>query len=205
MVDPLKRLTEVESLIRNKSYFVLHAPRQTGKTTFLHALARKLNTEGNYISAVASFERAGYRSITLEKATEVFIDSIHRASEFQLPAALRPRNPKSGKSLDLSQYLAEWCKSQSKPIVLLIDEIDALFDDVLISVLPQLRDGCQARTAGFPSSVALVGLRDVRDYKIRLRPETESLGTASPFNVKAESIFLSNFSEAEVFESLPPA
>ena len=150
MVDPLKRLTEVERLVENKLYFTLHAPRQTGKTTFLYALARKLNAKGKYIALVASFERAGYRSITLDKANEVFIDSISRASTFQLQKSFRPLEPVKGKHLDLSQYLSAWSASQTKPIVLLIDEIDALFDDVLISVLRQLRDGYQSRPKGFP-------------------------------------------------------
>ncbi len=48
MIDPVTRLTDVESLIDDKLYFSLHAPRQTGKTTYLHALARKLNGEKNY-------------------------------------------------------------------------------------------------------------------------------------------------------------
>jgi len=35
------------NLINSKQYFLIHAPRQTGKTTFLHALAHRLNKEGN--------------------------------------------------------------------------------------------------------------------------------------------------------------
>ena len=46
MVDPLKRVNDIESLINNESYFVIHAPRQSGKTTYLHALTKKLNQEG---------------------------------------------------------------------------------------------------------------------------------------------------------------
>jgi predicted AAA+ superfamily ATPase len=52
MVEPLKRLDEVESLIAEELYFTIHAPRQTGKTTFLYAMARKLNAEGNHIALV---------------------------------------------------------------------------------------------------------------------------------------------------------
>ena len=202
MVDPLKRLTEIEELIEKKLYFTIHAPRQTGKTTYLYALARKLNKEGKYVALVVSFERAGFGSITLKKANETLIDSIYRASLRQLLAEYRANDPSSRSYLDLNDYISDWCISQSKPIVLLIDEIDALLDDVLISVLRQLRDGYQSRPKEFPSSVALVGLRDVRDYKARIRPESNSLGTASPFNIKAESVFLSNFTKAEVFELL---
>ena len=72
-LPPLGRfnLDEILKLIVQKKYFVLHAPRQTGKTTYLHALTRKLNAEGRYIALVVSFEQAGYRSISVEKANEL--------------------------------------------------------------------------------------------------------------------------------------
>ena len=73
------------------------------------------------------------------------------------------------------QYLTDWCKRLDKPLVLLLDEVDSLYDDVLISTLRQLRDGFQSRPTLFPQSVALVGLRDIREYKMRARasgPET---------------------------------
>ena len=50
--------------------------------------------------------------------------------------------------------------------MLLIDEIDALIGDSLLAVLRQLRAGYVRRPAGFPQSVVLCGVRDVRDYRI---------------------------------------
>lgn len=202
MVDPLKRLTEVEELIQKKLYFSIHAPRQTGKTTYLHALAKKLNREGKYISIVVSFEIVGYSSITLEYANKLLIENIYQASFLQLEPQYRPVNPENKDILNLKKYLTDWCLSQSRPIVLLIDEIDALMGDLLISVLRQLRDGYQSRPEAFPSSVALVGLRDVRDYKAKIRPQEKSMGAISPFNIKAKSVFLNNFTKDEVFELL---
>lgn len=202
MVDPLKRLTEVETLIRKELYFTLHAPRQTGKTTYLYALARKLSAEGKYIPLVVSFEQAGYRSITVEKANELLIARIHEGASQQLPKKYWPPKPENEKFLNIHFYLKTWCQSQEKPIVLFIDEIDALLDEVLISILRQLRDGYQYRPKFFPSSVVLVGLRDVRDYKEKIRSEVESWGTGSPFNIKSESLFLKNFSREEVDELL---
>ena len=187
MVDPLSRLTEVEELIKKEFYFTIHAPRQTGKTTFLYALARKLNTEGNYTALVVSFESAGYRSIEIDKANEIVINSIYQASVAMLPEERRPENPDNKEFLNLKDYLFQWAGGQDKPIVLLVDEIDALYDDVLISILRQLRDGYQLRPKSFPSSIALVGLRDVREYKAVLRPD---------------SLFLRNFSQDEVAELL---
>ncbi|MDQ1350037.1 MAG: hypothetical protein QG657_338, partial [Acidobacteriota bacterium] len=179
-----------------------HAPRQTGKTTYLHALARKLNAEGKYIALVVSFEEAGYSSITVEKANDKLINSIHQFSLIQLPGELRPETPAGKHYEGLKEYLQNWSTNQVKPIVLLIDEIDALLDDVLISVLRQLRSGYQNRPLHFPSSVALVGLRDIREYKAKIRDGYASLGTASPFNVKSESLLLKNFTRQEVFELL---
>jgi hypothetical protein len=202
MVDPLKRLTEVEYLIKKKLYFTIHEPRQTGKTTYLHTFARKLNQEGKYVSLVVSFERAGFKSITVDKANEVINHRIFMAAENQLSEVYQPPNPKGKKYFDLLEYLSEWCQTLKKPLVLLIDEIDSLQDDTLISILRQLRDGYQLRPNNFPSSVALVGLRDVRDYKAKIRPDSNSLGTASPFNIKAESLMLNNFTKQEVFELL---
>ena len=203
MVDPLNRLSNVMELIEKKLYFTLHAPRQTGKTTYLYALARELNSKDDYVALVVSFESAGYGSITPEDANYLLIKSIYKASQFQLKKEVRsPEVPDNDQKKNLHDYLTQWCRSLSKPLVLFVDEIDALLDDVLISVLRQFRDGYQARPQAFPSSVVLVGLRDVRDYKAKLRAEDISLGTSSPFNVKVKSILLSNFSYKEVEELL---
>ncbi len=199
MVDPLKRLTDMESLIDNELYFMIHAPRQSGKTTYLHALTQKLNRDGKYIGVVVSFEEAGYKSITVKEANEALIDCVYRAALKQIPASERP---KKGKARNLKVYLEEWCENQVKPIVLLIDEIDALLDDVLVAMLRQLRDGYQSRPKHFPSSIALVGLRDIRDYRAQAKEGRKSLGTASPFNIKSDSLVLNDFKKEEVFELL---
>jgi len=202
MVNPLKRMQEVEELIEQELYFTLHAPRQTGKTTYLHALALKLNAESKYIALVVSFEEAGYMSIPVKEANDKLINSIYQFSLLQLPDEFRPESPAGKHYEGIKDYLQNWATNQVKPIVLLIDEIDALLDDVLISVLRQLRSGYQNRPKHFPSSVVLIGLRDVREYKAKIRGNEQSMGTASPFNVKAESLVLNNFTKQEVVELL---
>jgi len=202
MVDPLRRLSEVEALVEKELYFTIHAPRQTGKTTYLYALAQKLNIEKNHIALVVSFERVGLPNIPLERANEILIDSVFNAAIRQLPEPDRPPDPTNERFLELKNYLELWSRSQEKPIVLLIDEIDALVDHVLVSVLRQLRDGYQGRPKHFPAAIALVGLRDVRDYRADIRSKSDTLGTASPFNIKSDSLFLPNFSDEEVFDLL---
>nr|MCR5574947.1 ATP-binding protein [Bacteroidaceae bacterium] len=57
-IDPLSRfdLDEILTLIRQKRYFVFHAPRQTGKTSCMLALRDYLNKEGKYIAVYANVE-----------------------------------------------------------------------------------------------------------------------------------------------------
>lgn len=197
MVPPFRGLDgEVMRLIRSKQYFIIHAPRQTGKTTFLHAFARRLNREGEYISIVMSVEEAGIPSFTEEMANERMIKALWRMCPEFLPKEEYPPEPKPG--LSIADYLSDWARAQVKPIVLLIDEVDSLWDDVLVSLLRQLRNGFQIRPKGFPQSIALVGLRDIRDFKLKARGDNPSLGTGSPFNVKAKSFFLPFFTKEEV-------
>jgi hypothetical protein len=68
---------------------------------------------------------------------------------------------------------------------------------VLISMLRQLRAGYPQRPKAYPWSLALIGLRDVRDYKVK-SGGSERLTTASPFNIKLESLTLGNFTEEDV-------
>jgi hypothetical protein len=60
MLDPLRRISydEVSRLIRQEQYFVLHASRQTGKTTSLLAMVRKINEEGQYRCVYMNVETA---------------------------------------------------------------------------------------------------------------------------------------------------
>ena len=201
MVDPFRNLyDDVRRLIDNGQYFVIHAPRQTGKTTLLHQLAHRLNKEGSYVSVVCSLESAGYPGITVESANMSFISSLHLTASVFLPEELMPPDPvkySPGPNL-FRLYLTDWCRMLNKPLVLLLDEVDSLYDDVLISTLRQFRDGFQTRPRNFPQSVALVGLRDIRDYRLRARADNPSIGSGSPFNVKAESFLLTSFSPGEV-------
>ncbi len=94
--------------------------------------------------------------------------------------------------------LTRWAGADLAPLVLLIDEIDALMGDTLLSVLRQLRAGYDERPAGFPQSVILCGVRDVRDYRIRSTRDNAIVTGGSALNVKAESLRIGDFSAAEV-------
>jgi hypothetical protein len=72
----------------------------------------------------------------------------------------------------------------------------------LITFLAQIRDGYIARdfsvNTKFPSSMALVGMRDIRDYVIHVHPDAASTGLTSPFNIKKEALTLANFTQGEI-------
>jgi predicted AAA+ superfamily ATPase len=59
MLPPEERLvgTNLNRYIEKKLYWVLHAPRRTGKTTFLISWMRELNASGKYVACYVSVER----------------------------------------------------------------------------------------------------------------------------------------------------
>ncbi len=203
MLPPESRLPRVRRLIDEKLYFVLHAPRQTGKTTSVRSLAGSLTAEARHTAVHASCESAQVAGSDVERGVQAVLRAIDLQAE-RLPEKLRPEPLDGfghiGAESRLRHYLTRWSERSSLPVVLFLDEIDSLLDDTLISVLRQLREGYPDRPRHFPQAVALIGLRDVRDYRAQIRPPRETLGTASPFNVKAESLTLRNFTAAEVAE-----
>lgn len=198
MLPPDRRIPQVRGLVERMSCFMLHAPRQTGKTTSLLGLAAELTAEGRYAAAWVSAEQ-GQAFDDVGAAEATMLGSWTGTAEL-LPAELRPPPWPAAEPGDrVRAALRAWVEHCPRPLVVLIDEIDALRDEVLVSVLRQLRAGYPLRPQLFPWSVALVGLRDVRDYQMSGR-EGGRLGTASPFNIKVESLTLRDFSLEEIAE-----
>ena len=206
-VPPLDRLNlrEVLALIRRGRYFVLHAPRQTGKTSALLALRDLLNSgeAGDYRCAYINVESAQTAREDVGRAMGAVASQIAREARFTLGD---PVTADAADALDttrrpddaLGALLSTWTRAADAPLVLLIDEIDAMVGDSLVSVLRQLRTGYAQRPAGFPRSVVLCGVRDVRDYRIHARSEKEVITGGSAFNIKAASLRLGDFTRAEV-------
>jgi len=201
MLPPEDRLPDVRDLIDNKLYFVVHAPRQVGKTTAFSHLARVLTEEGRYAALLATCETGQTAGDDVEAGVMAVIHSIESQAEIYLPEEIRPPSMNYDDitpNTRLGLLLRKWAERCPLPVVLFLDEIDALMDASLISVLRQIRGRYDNRPGSFPQSIALIGLRDVRDYKVRYRPEQNSLGTASPFNIKVESLTLRDFTADEV-------
>jgi hypothetical protein len=203
-VDPLTRfnLPEILSLIDQQKYFVIHAPRQTGKTSCLLALRDYLNKQGRYYAVSVNVEAGqAFRN----RVEEVIAIVVHRISKQlglvigqELPyRLLEETKAQSAIGELLTAYLACLSQTLDRPLVLFIDEIDALVGDSLVSVLRQIRSGYEDRPAAFPQSIILCGVRDVRDYRIVLSNQDIITG-GSAFNIKAASLRLGNFSKEEI-------
>ena len=196
-------LDEVLLLIRQKKYFVLHAPRQTGKTSALLALADELNRGGDHRAVYVNVEIGQSAREDVGAAMRAILRSLASAEEDTLGerrlAHIWPEALAAGAAHDaLKETLRRWARADRRPLVLMIDEIDALVGDTLLSVLRQLRAGYPDRPAGFPQSVILCGVRDVRDYRIHSSAEKAVIAGGSAFNIKAESLRLGDFSPEEV-------
>ena len=75
---------DIQQIISTKRYFVLHAPRQTGKTSALLAMMKKLNTAGDFACAYANIEGAQAARGDETQGIPAVCDSIAAAIELYL-------------------------------------------------------------------------------------------------------------------------
>lgn len=204
-IDPLTRieLKSILSLIEQEKYFVLHAPRQTGKTSYLLALMDFLNKQGKYKALYANIEDAQAARENVKEGIRTVLRILANESSLYLKDSFLEERWKqifenSGEFYALQEALMKWRQASESPIVLFIDEVDSLVGDTLISLLRQLRSGYANRPALFPQSIILCGVRDVRDYRIHSDAEKSIITGGSAFNIKAESLRLGNFNPEEV-------
>ena len=159
-VPPLDRvsLAGVLDLICSKAYFALYAPRQTGKTSALLALRDLLNdgTAGAYRCAYINVESAQTAREDVGRAmgaiaTEIAHEAQDTLNDPETAEAARGLDTTGRPDVALGTLLRLWTKASATPLVLLIDEIDALVGDSLVSVLRQLRAGYAHRPAASPA------------------------------------------------------
>jgi hypothetical protein len=200
MLPPAERLVgaQLGRYIRDKLYWVLHAPRQTGKTTFLQNWAREINAGTEAVACYVTIENC-QGVPDPERAMPTIRDAVRSWAEkygLPIPASecVEPQSVVQG-------ILSNWAAlTAPKPLVVLFDEMDVLEGDALISFLRQLRSGFAGRGVGaFPVSIALVGMRDLKDY-ITAAKGGIAPNPGSPFNIKEDSALLSNFRKGDVIK-----
>ncbi|MDR3152843.1 MAG: AAA-like domain-containing protein [Deltaproteobacteria bacterium] len=193
-------------MIEGDFYFVLHAPRQSGKTTFLDFLTDKINSSGKMYALNCSL--AGLRPI--KDRTEAIItiasqinmsmqlSSVELIKEKADTYDLLPGITAPDRKIRI--LLNRLCLDLDRDLAVFFDEADLLTGPGLLTFLAQIRDGYNSRHKPgnkFPKSLALVGMRDIRDYIASEHPEYKGEHLASPFNIKKKALTLPNFTEAE--------
>jgi hypothetical protein len=158
------------------------------------SLAQELTASGYYTAVMVSAEVGSVFPDQPELAEDAILSAWRDGIDFWLPPELQPLSwPEVSHGQRIGAFLKAWAHSSPRPLVVFIDEIDSLQNQTLITILRQLRDGFPRRPQGFPQALALVGMRDVRDYKVA-SGGSDRLNTTSPFNIKVRSFTLSNFS-----------
>lgn len=203
-VDPLTRpeASEILKLIEQKKYFLLHAPRQTGKTSLLISLAKELNNQGNVKALYLNVEPSAlYQEDPHECFKSILAELCSRARDYlddPYPEEIAHNLlEKKGPGFALNEVLTLWAKRSNKPLVLLFDEVDALEGDLLASFLKQIRSGFDKRPDYFPQSIILCGVQDIR-HKVLKHSDERDITGGDIFNIESKSIRLGPFSQDDV-------
>ena len=201
-VETIKR-----RLVDRGKYFVINRGRQYGKTTTLRALGIYLR--GDYLVASLDFQEIGtaeYRDEnTFARAfAEVFVKAFRRADvegmeELIAPIVCAVGERKEINLRELFVLVSELCGKSPKPIVLIIDEVDSAANNrVFLDFLALLRRYYLDReNQNTFHSVVLAGVYDIKNLKLKLRPESESQYN-SPWNVAAQFDVGMSFTVAQV-------
>ena len=190
-------------LIRQRKYFVVHASRQTGKTSALLEVRDELNASGQvhcvYVNVGVGQTAREDVAAGLRAILSALVSGARQANDDEWLAAAWPGIlERAGPHDAVKESLSRWSESGVKPIVLLIDEIDGVVGDTPLAALRYLRVGYPERSRRFPQSVVLCGVRDMRDCRIRPRAEKATFAGDSAFNVRAESLRHGDSSAADV-------
>jgi len=206
--DRLARIKKM--LVDRKKYFVINRGRQYGKTTTLRVLEEYLKDE--YIVLLLDFQQIGTEEFAdaqtfVHAFTEVLIEAIEINGLSSREELLKPltelRDKDNGSLKDLFVSLSSMCKNSVQPIVLMIDEVDSAGNNqVFIDFLAQMRSYYLNRDK-MPifHSVILAGVYDIKNLKLKLRPESERQYN-SPWNIAAKFEIDMSFSTSQISQML---
>jgi hypothetical protein len=194
MADTTAKFDAIMDLIKKGKYFIIHRPRQYGKTTMLFKLLYALNEDADYITFNTSFQGVGDDVFLDEQRfCPMFLELLEaetkewqhpRLADFLSEAKQRVTNLK-----DLSKTITELVGLAGKKLVLFIDEVDKSSNNQLfVSFLAMLRDKYLRRELSSDATfyaVVLAGVYDVKSLKIKIRSDDEKKYN-SPWNIAAD-------------------
>jgi hypothetical protein len=210
MADISSKLAEIRKLVDSKQYFTINRPRQFGKTTAIQALENLLEEQYSVVSM--SFEGIGKDAFSSEiNLMRIICKILHKSlgsgsvgeeahGELKL---IYLNKLKHDSSFDYWELVERVCSTAKKPIVLIIDEVDKESDnEVFIGLLGGLRERYLKR-AKQPTfhSVILAGVYDIKNLKLKIRPQSESRYN-SPWNIAADFIVDMSLSQSEISSML---
>ena len=192
VADTSAKFARIMEMIEMGDYFTINRPRQYGKTTMLFTLANALKQTGEYVVFRTSFEGVGDDAFLMEQNfCALFLDLLLSEAETwghtELATLLSEAIPDTISLRQLSKKITELAIKADKKLVLLIDEVDKSSNNQLfISFLGMLRDKYLLRQQS-PTfhAVVLTGIHDVKNLKLKLRPEDEKKFN-SPWNIAAD-------------------
>lgn len=197
MVDLTERCLQIKKMVDSGKYFCINRGRQYGKSTTLKALKKLLSAEYSVFSI--SFESISDETYaTIDKLGKKFISILYEEVEDETV---------SGLSIEASELLKNWveediadsrekdlkirikhlCRTNTKGIVLMIDEVDQASNfPSFLKFLGILRD-LYLKSDETPTflSVILAGVYNIKNLKLKLRPEQEHQYN-SPWNIAAD-------------------
>lgn len=198
MVRLDERLAQMkERFVDRGKYFVINRGRQYGKTTTLMALEEYLRD--SYTVIAMDFQMMSTANFADEPAFIIafieYMEDLYSMDE-ELECAVETEafeNLTALKDMEkvtldkLFRCLSKICRTAKKPVVLMIDEVDSASNNqVFIDFLAQLRGYYLARERR-PTfhSVILAGLYDIKNLKLKIRPDSEHQYN-SPWNIAAD-------------------
>ena len=205
MVELTQRLKKIKSMVDNEEYFVINRARQFGKTTTLKALQRFLADEYYVISLDFQYltdeDFADSKSFVIAFAQEI-LDSVNKSVVLPDEQRKQLEEIADGKAVRMAilfRIITKWCGNVSKPLVLMIDEVDSASDKrVFLDFLGLLR-ACYINRDINPTfqSVILAGVHDIRNLKQNIRPDSEHKHN-SPWNIAAKFDIDMSFSVSDI-------
>ena len=205
------RLREIKDLIDAGKYFSINRARQYGKSTLLMALEQYLQRDYRVVSLdFQTFDDAKFQNGCVFAAAfaKSFLRALQRDGDRQDEAFrkaavhLERRLEEEGNGfalMELFEELSDICAVSDRPMVLMIDEVDsATNNQVFLDFLAQLRAYYIRRTRQ-PTfrSVILAGVCDVKNLRMKIRPEDEHRMN-SPWNIAADFKVDMSFSQKEI-------
>ncbi|BDU51480.1 AAA family ATPase [Haliovirga abyssi] len=205
MVDTTSKLNEIIKLIEKRKYFTINRPRQYGKTTTMYLLERKLRDNKEYLLISISFEGIGEVPFENEKnLSKVFIKLLRKELKLKKETKLIKfidENNRVTNFEELDEFITDFILEANKKVILMIDEVDKSSNNQLfLNFIGMFRDKYLRRNMGKDytfNTVILAGVHDVKNLKLKLRPdETRTLN--SPWNIALDFDIDMSFNSEEI-------